>query len=163
MIAIDFLTIRGHKNVKGIHKTTLEFTKDSYLTPRGDCIIGIYADKGVNDLKDDIKKIAKNEGFIYIIINVCGILDIISAKGSSKLTLSNRNKIIIRKSNFISDATLAINSNKSAFDIKREIIKGLQNEHNGLVCIVASDIPLKNEEILRIVVNFNPFESIKTC
>ncbi|AWR93462.1 DUF371 domain-containing protein [Acidianus brierleyi] len=163
MIAIDFLKIRGHKNVKGTHKTTLEFTKDTYLTPRGDCIIGIYADKGVNDLKDDIKRMIKNEGFIYIVINVCGIFDIISARGSSKLTLSNKNKMIIRKSSFISDATLAINSNKSAFDIKREIIKGLQNEHNGLVYIVTSDIPLKNEEILGIVINFNPFESIKTC
>jgi hypothetical protein len=160
LIAIDFLTIKGHNNVKGIHKTTLEFTKDVYLTPRGDCIIGIKSNKSVKDLNDNLKQIIKKNGFVYIVINVKGMLDIVSARGSEKLTLTNPNKIIIRKSDFISDATLAINSDKAAFDINREMIKNLKNEHDGLVYIVASDIPLKYEEILRVVVNFNPLKSI---
>ncbi|HIP75502.1 MAG TPA: DUF371 domain-containing protein, partial [Thermococcus paralvinellae] len=36
----------GHENIKATHKSTLEITKEDFLTPRGDCIICIKADKG---------------------------------------------------------------------------------------------------------------------
>jgi hypothetical protein len=42
----------GHPNVLGLHKRTIEITKDDYLTERGDCIIGINSNKSCNDLDD---------------------------------------------------------------------------------------------------------------
>ncbi|MGB9674949.1 MAG: DUF371 domain-containing protein, partial [Nanopusillaceae archaeon] len=35
------INVKGHKLVKATHKSTLEITKDNFLTERGDCIIGI--------------------------------------------------------------------------------------------------------------------------
>ena len=34
----------GHEHVTGEHTSTLELTSDDYLTPAGDCILGIEAD-----------------------------------------------------------------------------------------------------------------------
>jgi len=45
----------GHKNITSRHKTTLEFTKDSNLTIKGDCIVGIKADFSLDKIKDFIK------------------------------------------------------------------------------------------------------------
>jgi len=29
----------GHENIRSNHKKTIEITKESHLTPRGDCIV----------------------------------------------------------------------------------------------------------------------------
>ena len=153
---IDVIKARGHFNVKATHKTTLEVTKDDYLTPRGDCIIGISATKGAKDLSEDLKSDIRRGAYVYAVVYVDGLYDIIEGKGSSELPLSNPNKIIIRKSNFISDATIMISANKSAKDIDRRIIQRLKQGSELLLFILTSNSPLKNEEILRIIVNSYP-------
>ncbi|AAK42393.1 DUF371 domain-containing protein [Saccharolobus solfataricus] len=160
MIAIDKVKIKGHHNVRAFHKTTLEITKDDYLTSRGDCIIGILANKGARDLSEDLKKIARNDkSFIYGVIRVKEFLDVVHGRGSSKFTFENQNKIIFRKSTFIEGSTVMINSDKAARDINREIIDLLKTEIEGEIIILASDQPLEDKEILRIVVNLNPRSS----
>ncbi|WP_338603919.1 DUF371 domain-containing protein [Sulfolobus tengchongensis] len=157
MIAIDKVRIKGHSNIRALHKTTLEITKDNYLTIRGDCIIGISADKGAKDLSDSFKKIAKNDGsFIYAVIRVYNLIDIIHGRGSFKFSFENSNKIIFRKSTFIEGSTIMINSDKAARDIDRKIIDLLKAEWEGEAYILASDKALKDEEILRVIINFNP-------
>jgi uncharacterized protein len=46
----------GHANIRSNHKKTIEITKDSHLTTRGDCIIGVNASAGCNDLPESLKK-----------------------------------------------------------------------------------------------------------
>lgn len=154
---IDVIKAKGHYNVKATHKTTLEVTKDSFLTPRGDCIIGINADKGASQLDERVKdEIRRDTSYIYAVIVVNGIYDIVSGRGSSQLQLTNPNKIIIRKSTFISDSTIMLNADKSAKDIDRRIIKKLQQGSDLTLFIITSNSPLKNEEILRIIINSYP-------
>lgn len=156
MISYDTFVIYGHHNVSAKHRTTLEFTKEDYLTPRGDCIIGIKATKAVNDLKEDVKNILKNDGYGYVILKVGEKIDIIKGRGNKELTFTDNIKIIIRKSTFISDSTLLIRSDKAAIDIDREIVNLLRSGNKGLVIIVASDIPLEDKEIFRVIVNSDP-------
>jgi hypothetical protein len=33
----------GHENIRSNHQKTIEITKESHLTPSGDCIIGVNA------------------------------------------------------------------------------------------------------------------------
>lgn len=160
MIAIDLVKAYGHVNVKATHKTTLEITKDDYLTPRGDCIIGIRTNKSASELSDQIKTMIKNGSYVYVVLKVNDLYDIVHGYGDSKLLLENQNKIIIRKSNFISDATIMIKADKSAKDINRELISKLKNNNTELLFyIITSDSALKDSEILRIVINRNPFIS----
>ena len=41
----ETITASGHENVSGEHASTLEVTSDDFLTPAGDCILGIEADR----------------------------------------------------------------------------------------------------------------------
>jgi hypothetical protein len=119
---------KGHKLIKATHKSTLEITKDNYLTEEGDCIIGVNANYSVKDLPEDLKDHLLNEGKIKIIIKVDDLIDSIIAYGSRNLLLTNDRSIVIRKSNYIDDRTLAINSNKSAIDIDKKLIEKLRYE-----------------------------------
>jgi hypothetical protein len=128
MIAYDEIYARGHPNIKAIHRTTLEITREKYLTPRGDCIIGVASDKAARDLNDDLKKIIKrSDSIIVIILRTNNYMDYILATGSDKLILGDDKKVIIRKSTYIEPATIAIRSNKAARDIDRRLINELRN------------------------------------
>ncbi|MBW9140791.1 MAG: DUF371 domain-containing protein [Candidatus Aramenus sp.] len=155
MIAVDWFRILGHANVKAVHRSTLEFTKDNFLTPRGDCILGISSEKAVSDLSQSVKSLIQSGSNVYVVVVVEGAYDIIRAVGSRLLTLSDKNKMIVRKSDFISDSTLAIKANKSAADINRDLVDKLRRGSKGTVYVIASDVALKDEEVLGIVINLN--------
>ena len=50
----------GHKNIRALHKKTIEITKDSDLTPSGDCIIGVNALYGCDEIPNKIKEKLKD-------------------------------------------------------------------------------------------------------
>jgi len=128
MVVVDVLYAKGHPNVKATHKTTLEITKEEYVTPRGDCIIAIKATKAVKDLDPVLKSIIRrNDAIIIAVLETDNLKDVVLAMGSQELLLSSDNKIIIRKSTYIEPATLGIRSNKAARDIDRRLIERLKN------------------------------------
>jgi len=128
MVVVDVLYAKGHPNVKATHKTTLEITKEEYVTPRGDCIIAINATKAVKDLDPVLKSIIRrNDAIIIVVLETDNLKDVVLAMGSQELLLSSDNKIIIRKSTYIEPATLGIRSNKAAKDIDRRLIERLKN------------------------------------
>ncbi|ACV24298.1 DUF371 domain-containing protein [Methanocaldococcus fervens] len=117
---------KGHKNVSATHKTTLEITKENYLTPTGHCIIGINADKSMADFSEEFKEKLRNAKKIVVEIEVEGIKDVIVGEGHKDLILNHPTDIVIRKSNYICPRTLMIKANKAAKDINREIVKKLK-------------------------------------
>ena len=158
MIAIDVIKAHGHINVKATHRNTLEITKDNFLTTRGDCIIGIESNKSAYDLSSEVKELIKRGAYVYLVIKVKDKVEIIHGIGDPRLTLENKDKIIVRKSDFISDSTIMIRADKSAKDIRRDLIDELKSKETELIAyIVTSDSPLEDSEILRILVNRSPF------
>ncbi|NJE26623.1 DUF371 domain-containing protein [Thermococcus sp. MV5] len=123
----------GHENVKATHRSTLEITKEDFLTPRGDCIICVKASKGLKDLNEELKKALRRGKRIRIRIIVDDIVDEIEAFGDPRLTFESEVSIVVRKSNYIDGRTLAIKANKSAKDLKRELVKRLRNEDQEVV------------------------------
>jgi hypothetical protein len=118
----------GHENIQSLHPRTIEITKDKFLTPNGDCIIGINANKGCIDISPRIKdKIACEGSRIYIEIIVEPFSFEIIANGSSNLTLQHSHDIVIRKSMFICHRTLGLSCNFAASDIPRKIIDLLKD------------------------------------
>ena len=80
----------GHPNVKATHPSTLEITKDDFLTPKGDCIIAIESDLACNDLPEDVKSLLRSDDSIVRIKLSCNnVYDEILARGSSKLSLKS--------------------------------------------------------------------------
>ena len=51
----DEIIFYGHPNVRSTHTRTIEITKAPTLSLRGDCIIGVNANKACRDLKPTLK------------------------------------------------------------------------------------------------------------
>jgi hypothetical protein len=118
----------GHENIQAIHPSTLMFTKEKHLSKTGDCIVGIAADKAVADLSQTFKEtLRKPNAKLTIIIEAGGLTEQINASGSPKLILTHLTDIVIRKSDYISDRTLAIHADKSSNDLPRELVEKLKD------------------------------------
>ena len=118
----------GHENIQAIHPSTLMFTKEKHLSKTGDCIVGIATDKAVADLSQTFKEtLRKPNAKLTIIIEAGGLTEKINASGSPKLILTHPTDIVIRKSDYISDRTLAIHADKSSNELPRELVEKLKN------------------------------------
>jgi hypothetical protein len=51
---------RGHEHVSGTHASTLEVTSDDWLTPAGDCILAIDADRTPADFAPEFRDAARD-------------------------------------------------------------------------------------------------------
>ena len=128
MKVTEVVTAWGHENILATNHSTFEITKDTHLTKRGNCIIGVAANKSFNDLSDQFKTIIKKYGTkITITLEADGERALIEAEGHPKLTLRDSNDMVVRKSIYICRRTLAIKSNKAADDLPRNLIKKLKN------------------------------------
>ncbi|MEM0490852.1 MAG: DUF371 domain-containing protein [Ignisphaera sp.] len=130
----DRVVAKGHKNIKALHPTTFELTKDNYLTERGDCIIGINLDKSASELDPKIRELLKKDtSIVLIVLKVDDVTDIVIAQGSKNLVLNDPRKIVVRRSSYIDSATVAINANKGSKHIKRDLIERLKSQDATLV------------------------------
>jgi uncharacterized protein len=129
----------GHRNIQSFHTRTIEITKDPNLSLRGDCIIGVNANKSCWDISDKLKHSLKDDNsFIIIDVTVGNMSFIINGLGNSRLLLLSRHDVVIRKSNFVCERTIAIRCDKASSDIPREMIMSLQDpETTGLLRITA--------------------------
>lgn len=118
----------GHKNIQATHKTTLEFTKDMHLSKRGDCIVAVAADKALADLSAEFKEnMRKPHAKLIILIEAGGIIEQVNAHGSPRLILTHPTSMVIRKSDYICNRTLAVHADKAAWDLSRVLVEKLKN------------------------------------
>lgn len=118
----------GHKNIQATHKSTLEITKEAELSKRGDCIIAVSADKSMADLNLEFKEnLRKENAKITMMIEIGDIVEVVNAVGSSRLILTHSTDMIVRKSNYICERTLAIQADKAACDLSRRLVEKLKN------------------------------------
>ena len=118
----------GHENIRSNHQKTIEITKESHLTPSGDCIIGVNASASCADLPDSIKKKLQNPNSkVNFSIKVGSHEFIVEGRGHEDLILTHQEDIVIRKSNFVCPRTLAVKCDKASDLMPREMITLLQN------------------------------------
>ena len=132
----------GHPNILGTHKATLEFTKDDELSLRGDCIVGVKADFELNKLKEFIKKSSNKK--VTIIMQAISkdekhqkIKEEVSAELNA--SFNDSKEFVIRKTNFVSERTFAISSNKAAFELNRDLIDFLKEKKNKISVIIQNE------------------------
>ncbi len=123
----EVIHCRGHENVRATHKSTLEFTREDYLTPRGDCILCVSADKSLKDLSEDFKRALRMGKRLIVRIKVGGFVEEVIAHGDPRLILDHEHSMVVRKSTYIDARTLAVRANKAAGDIDRLIVELLRN------------------------------------
>ncbi len=128
MKASETICAYGHKNVTSRNRMTLEITKETHLTVRGDCIIALAADKGARDLSPEFKKLAQNEkAKITLTIEADGETEVVNAYGHPQLSFTHTTDLVVRKSDYTCSRTLAVRADKAAKDLPETLVKKLQD------------------------------------
>jgi len=129
----EVVKAQGHKNILATHKTTLEVTKETDLTRRGDCIIALGAAKGAADLSPEFKEVVKRkDAQITITIEAGDLKEVVRAKGSPRLLFLHPTDLVIRKSDYVCSRTIAIKADKAANDLSRKLVTKMQDPHQGV-------------------------------
>jgi hypothetical protein len=124
----EFIIAYGHENIRSTNRTTFEITKETHLTKRGDCIIAVDSIKGAAELSQQFKDIARNESTqITIELEADGEKEIVKAWGSPELTFTHPTDLVVRRSNFVCNRTLAVRADKAACDFSNGIVERLRN------------------------------------
>ncbi len=150
---IEVIYAKGHPNVQATHRTTVEVTKDEDLTLRGNCIIGVRANKSTADLSEEFKEVLKDPSSVLVaLLYVENTLsDIIACHGSESLSLSDRGRVVFRKSSYIDPSTIGIRCSKAAVDLSRYLVSKLRNPETVLsVILIALKFPkVYSKDVLR--------------
>ncbi len=102
-------------------------TKEKEVGPRGDCIIAVAAGKGAADLSQDLKRAIKSSYAINVTFEVDGLIEVVRGRGDPDLSLTHHTDIVLRKSLFTCDRTLAIAVDKAASDMSRDFVARLRD------------------------------------
>jgi hypothetical protein len=137
----EVISARGHENILATHKTTLEFTKDAHLSKKGDCIVAVAADKTLEDLSDEFKKkLRKPNAKLTILIQAGDLDEQVNAQGSPKLLLTHPTDMVVRKSDYVGNRTLAVHADKAAKDLSRSLVEKLKNPRQTVKITLIVDV-----------------------
>jgi hypothetical protein len=117
---------QGHPDILSTHRTTLMTTKEKHLTKKGDCIVAVNAEKGLLDLDDGIKEVARSgETAISLKLEAGGEEFTVRGRGHPGLTYTDPSDIVLRKSGYVCGRTLMVGADKAACDIPDDLIRVL--------------------------------------
>ncbi len=99
MKAQEHIRCRGHPLVLSTHPTTFEVTREVHLTEKGNCIIGIAADKGCAGLSAGFKRVlARDDAILSTQLECGGVAVVVTSRGSPRMTLGHPTDMVWRRS-----------------------------------------------------------------
>ena len=127
MEATEIIRCRGHPLIRSTHPTTFEVTCENYLTDKGNCIIGIAAEKGCTGLSPLFKSVLAHDDAHLITTLMChGEKVEIRSRGSAQMLLDHPTDIVWRKSTFVCGRTIGIRSDCVALTLPKAFIQNLK-------------------------------------
>jgi len=139
MEAQEIIRCKGHPNILGTHLTTFEITREDHLTYNGNCIIGVSADKGCNDLSQQFRSIlSHDDAILNTFLTIDNMSVEIQSKGSSQLTLDHPLDMVWRRSTFTCGRTIGICSDYVAATLSRDIIAELKKGKDMTVTLIVT-------------------------
>jgi hypothetical protein len=121
-------TIRatGHENVSATHASTFELTSDDYLTPAGDCILGIEADRVPADFDDSFLAACQDtDATITATLEAGEHEATVVGRGDPEMTFENERSLVGRTSEYVDDRTVVIGADAAAGDLDRGLVEAL--------------------------------------
>ncbi|MEM1597174.1 MAG: DUF371 domain-containing protein [Pyrobaculum sp.] len=125
-VPYDVFTARGHRNITARNARTLEITKDPYVTKRGDCIVACCSEKAAGELRSEVREALGRKGEVVVIIDAGLFFDYVLAN-TPGTTPTSKWRIVVRKSAYVDDSTVAILSRKAAADLDRRLVRELRS------------------------------------
>lgn len=116
----------GHEHVQATHESTFELTSDDWLTPAGDCIVGIDADHTPAAFSDAFVEAAQShDATITATLSTADHSQTITGEGHPDLTFDDDRSAVIRTSAYVDDRTVMIAADCAAAGIDRELVAAL--------------------------------------
>jgi len=116
----------GHENVQAAHASTLEITTDDYLTPAGDCIIGIEADRAPSDFASAFVAACQHaDARIELALTVGDRTTTVVGRGDPALTFETDRSLVVRTSDYVDDRTVMLEADAAAADLPRSLVSAL--------------------------------------
>lgn len=121
------VTAIGHENVRATHESTIEVTTDDWLTPAGDCIVGIEADSAPSSFDDAFVAAAQSvDATITLELEADGAVDRTRGRGDPQLTFASDRCLIARTSSSVGDRTVLVEADTAAAGLDRDFVSALQ-------------------------------------
>ena len=120
----------GHEHVSAEHASTVELTSDDWLTPAGDCIVGIEADTTPAEFDEAFVAACQDPSAIIraeFTVEHAGETrsDTIVAHGDPELTFDGDRSLVGRTSDYVDDRTVFVGADGAAADLDRDLVQAL--------------------------------------
>ena len=123
---VEVVRATGHEHVTAEHASTLEFTSDDFLTPAGDCILAIEADRVPADFTDEFVAACRDErATITATIEADGHTQEVVGRGDPELSFENERSHVLRTSDYVDDRTVLVGAGAAAADVDRDLVAAL--------------------------------------
>ncbi|SEV84646.1 DUF371 domain-containing protein [Natrinema salifodinae] len=132
----EVIRARGHENVSAEHASTFEVTTDDYLTPAGDCILAIEADRAPADFDPEFVAACQNrDATITVTIEADGHRESVTGRGDPDLEFTNERSAVGRTSDYVDDRTIVNGAAFAAEGFDRDLVDALADGAEATVTI----------------------------
>jgi hypothetical protein len=136
---VEVVRAVGHENITAEHASTVELTTDDWLTPAGDCIVGVEADRTPRDFSAAFREACQEADATITATFAVGepgdeAVDIddpahvaeIVGRGDPDLTLLDDRSMVGRTSDYTDDErTIFVGGDGAAADLDRDLVAAL--------------------------------------
>ena len=122
----EVVRARGHEHVLAGHASTFEVTSDGYLTPAGDCILGVDADRTPADFDPAFVAACQSDAArVLATVEAGGHTQRVAGRGHPELSFESRRSLVCRTSDYVDDRTVMVGADAAAADLDRDLVAAL--------------------------------------
>ena len=122
----EVIHARGHEHVQSTHSSTFEVTSDDWLTPAGDCILAIEADRTPADFADEfVAATQSHDAEITATLSTDDHTHTVTGRGHPDLTYEGDRSAVGRTSDYVDDRTIMVGTEGAAESVDRELVDAL--------------------------------------
>ncbi|ELZ48510.1 hypothetical protein C463_00555 [Halorubrum californiense DSM 19288] len=128
---VEVVRAVGHENITAEHASTVELTTDDWLTPAGDCIVGVEADRTPRDFSPEFREACRDadatvEATFLVDAGDEAFEQTITGRGDPDLTLLDDRSMVGRTSDYTDDErTMFVDGDGAAADLDRDLVDAL--------------------------------------
>ncbi|WP_435073428.1 DUF371 domain-containing protein [Halorubrum sp. HHNYT27] len=136
---VETVRASGHEHVTAEHASTFELTTDDWLTPAGDCILGVEADRTPGEFSDAFREACRDADATITATIAAGEpddesvafddpahVDRIVGRGDPDLSLVDDRSLVGRTSEYTDDErTILVDGDGAAADLDRDLVAAL--------------------------------------
>ena len=124
----EVIHARGHEHVQSTHASTFEVTSDDWLTPAGDCILAIEADRTPADFSEEFVDAAQShDAEITATLSTDDHTHTITGRGHPDLTYNGDRSAVGRTSDYVDDRTIMVGADGAADSVDRDLVAALSD------------------------------------